>query len=618
MILFRSHQQKPKGAVAALGQLVRRVRINLPARVTLTAGVLMVPVVYFVLHAPGINLFEVCLLVMTGLVPLYTATSWFVQRPMQEMMRAVRAVEKGESSSALNLADYGSEVGGLAQSISQMAATVGARQSALRKEQEMYQSLFEGAPCLITVQDRQFRLLRFNQAFEERFHAYEGEFCFRAYKNRDCKCDSCPVEKTFQDGLPHSAEESGVYRDGTQAHWVVHTAPIFDDQGNVAAAMEMSLDITKRKRLEEDFRLSQRRYTAIFNSIPLAVLVLDPDGLSVIDCNRSAVDLYGYSKGELVGSGFRSLFANGEAVTNSAALRAFKPIAKTRHVARGGKEFFASVTMSCTQDAQHPVVLAAVTDISERIRAEQQAIQASKMATLGEMAAGVAHEINQPLSVLRMVANFFKRRVRAGNMPDAQTLLSMTDKVDANVTRAANIIDHMREFGRKSNLRLGRVSANAVLHSAFDFFSQQLSMRQITVRWDLQDELPDVMVESGRLEQVCINLFLNARDAIEDKCVQDDCADAQRCILLKTRSTKRHVVVEVHDSGAGIDRELADRLFEPFFTTKAVGKGTGLGLAICYEIVTDYGGTIHALSSELGGARFVVQLPLFGTWNSGA
>ncbi len=105
-----------------------------------------------------------------------------------------------------------------------MASEVGNQHDELRKQRGSYQSLFEGVPCLITVQDRNYRLIQYNQSFAERFEARPGDYCYRAYKGRDCKCEECPVEKTFADGKPHTTEEVGYYRDGSQAHWIVNTA----------------------------------------------------------------------------------------------------------------------------------------------------------------------------------------------------------------------------------------------------------------------------------------------------------------------------------------------------------------------------------------------------------
>jgi len=190
----------------------------------------------------------------------------------------------------------------------------------------------------------------------------------------------------------------------------------------------------------------------------------------------------------------------------------------------------------------------------------------------------------------------------------AQLLSEMAEGISTHVDRAAKIIEHMREFGRKSDLRTMPVQINEVLERGFEFFSQQLQVHNIRVDWELEEDLPLIMADSNRLEQVVINLLLNARDAIEDHW-KDEKGQADKRILLQSFSTSERVVFRICDTGAGIPAAIRERLFEPFFTTKIVGKGTGLGLSISYGIVTDYGGKIRSDSWEEGGACFEISFP---------
>jgi len=234
------------------------------------------------------------------------------------------------------------------------------------------------------------------------------------------------------------------------------------------------------------------------------------------------------------------------------------------------------------------------------------------MATLGEMASGVAHELNQPLSVIKTTTSFFIRKIDKSEKVDEETFSFMLKKADKNVDRAANIINHMRQFSRKSELTLEKIRLNDVIRSAFDVFSQQLKIRGIEVIWDIQDNLPDIMADPGRLEQVFINLLLNARDAIEEKFSLQADGGHEKKIILKTWTENNTVMAEVKDTGIGFSKEIDNKLFEPFFTTKKVGKGTGLGLSISYGIVNECTGTIRAVSHGSEGASFIVSFPAVG------
>ncbi len=255
------------------------------------------------------------------------------------------------------------------------------------------------------------------------------------------------------------------------------------------------------------------------------------------------------------------------------------------------------------------VLLVTISDITKRLEAEQQLIQASKMATLGEMATGVAHELNQPLSVIKTASSFFMKKI-AQNEPIREEILNdLSGEIDSHVDRATKIINHMRQFGRKSDVTLEPVSVNAALKKAFEIFSQQLKVRGITVEWDIADQLPQVLADAGRLEQVFINLLINARDSIEEKWEQSAVASGTGTITLKSRQADGFVRVSVCDTGKGIPPEIMDKVFEPFFTTKKVGKGTGLGLSISYGIIKECGGIIKVRGGDPDGACFILVFP---------
>ncbi len=232
------------------------------------------------------------------------------------------------------------------------------------------------------------------------------------------------------------------------------------------------------------------------------------------------------------------------------------------------------------------------------------------MATLGEMATGVAHELNQPLSVIKTASNFFMKKVNKKEKIDDEILLDMSKEIDAHVDRASKIINHMRQFGRKSDLSLEKIQMNEVLKKAFEIFSQQLKVRGIEVAWDIQKDLPMVMGDYDRLEQVFINLLINARDAVEDKWNSTDYRKGDKKISIMTKFGRKKVICEICDTGSGIPEPIIDKIFEPFFTTKKVGEGTGLGLSISYGIIQDCGGSIKAVSNKDEGTCFIIIFPI--------
>ncbi|MFP5238722.1 MAG: PAS domain S-box protein [Acidobacteriota bacterium] len=532
-----------------------------------------------------------------------------IKRPINSIIRDAKLIAQGRGLLPKRM-ESGDEIGQLAQAIHQMGNDLVAKNNQLSLQKNLYQDLFEGVPCIITVQDRDFRLLRFNRTFEEKFNARVGEYCYKAYKNRDSKCPDCPVEKTFKTGQFYTTEESGCYRDGSRAHWIVNTAPVYDSDGNLVAAMEMCLDITERKELEGEFKRSEKKYVDIFNNIPSAVFVLDQADFTIRDCNRGAVSLYGWTKGEFSRMSFLDLFADLEKDEFIDAAEHGHEIGQAKHHTKGGHEIFVSISISPSEFNQTKVYLVTVSDITNRLETEQQLIQASKMATLGEMATGVAHEINQPLAVIQTSVDLVKRSLNKQEMPSEPLLKRVTELIGTQVDRASKIITHMREFGRKSKIEMEEVAINDVLRRSMDFFSQQLALRSIEVVWDLDEKLPAVRCEPNRMEQVFTNFFINARDAIEERREKEGAAAPPGRVTIKTMHNRDSVTVRISDNGTGVPETLAGKIFEPFFTTKQVGKGTGLGLSISYGIVKEYGGSINVTNNEDGGASFFIRLPV--------
>ena len=481
--------------------------------------------------------------------------------------------------------------------------------SELNEYGDVYQDLFDHVPCFITVQDKNYKLLRYNREFKETFAPMPGVFCYQAYKGREEKCPVCPVEQTFQDGESHLSEESGPNKDGTTLHWVVKTSPIKNSSGDIVAVMEMCLDITHKKKLEEKLEKSEARYRGIFNNIPNPLFVLDAETLEILDCNSSVETVYGYPGNEIINENFLIFFNAEERDDYSSMLRHSKIINQAKHLAKGGKELFVNIRISPSEHLDKKSLLVTTSDITQRLEIEQQLIQSSKMATLGEMATGVAHELNQPLSVINSASDFFVRKINKDEVIESQTLHKLSTKIASNVERATKIINHMREFGRKSDLSFEKVSINEVLKRTCDVLNQQLKVRGIEVIWGLQEDLPMIKADSLRLEQVFINLLLNARDAIEEKLERSENESYGGEINLKTSCHGDEVTVEICDNGPGIPEPIKNKIFEPFFTSKDVGKGTGLGLSISYGIIRECGGRIQAVSRNNLGTCFVITLP---------
>ncbi len=239
-------------------------------------------------------------------------------------------------------------------------------------------------------------------------------------------------------------------------------------------------------------------------------------------------------------------------------------------------------------------------EIAERKSAQAQIIQASKLSTLGEMATSVAHELNQPLNVIRLAAGNVLRKISKGNI-EPEYLSGKLNRIEMQTERAAAIIDHMRMFGRKADETAAKIDPRTVISNALGLMGEQLRLLQIEVVTEIPEKCSSIMGHIIQMEQVIINLLTNARDAIENH-------HGEKKITVRIVGENGNVQITVEDTGGGIPENVIERVFEPFYTTKELGKGTGLGLSVSYGIIRDMNGSIEVENTG-AGAKFTITLP---------
>jgi C4-dicarboxylate-specific signal transduction histidine kinase len=231
---------------------------------------------------------------------------------------------------------------------------------------------------------------------------------------------------------------------------------------------------------------------------------------------------------------------------------------------------------------------------------QEQLLQSAKLASIGELASGIAHELNNPLNNISLFIGNVLERVEGCPKAADMTKIPL-QMAQEQVKRAATIIDHLRTFARRAPSGQECVPVNGLLYTAVGFFQEQLRLAEIEVQLNLSKDDPCVRGNGLQLEQVLVNLLSNARDAMKDR--------ARRVLHICSMVKCDEVILRVQDTGEGIPPGLIPSIFDPFFTTKPVGEGTGLGLAISYGIIKDHQGTIDVQSSTTGTA-FVITFPL--------
>ncbi len=231
---------------------------------------------------------------------------------------------------------------------------------------------------------------------------------------------------------------------------------------------------------------------------------------------------------------------------------------------------------------------------------QEQLVQAGKLATLGELTTGVAHELNNPLNNIGLYVGNVIDRIRVGEV-ETEPLMGDLEKAMEQVRKATEIISHLRTFGRAARVSIELVDVDDVIERSLLLVQEQLRLRGIEVELELCPDELLVLANAIQLEQVFINLLTNARDALGDS--------KRKTIRIASSRDEERIRIAFSDSGPGIPSDVQQRIFDPFFTTKEVGTGTGLGLSITYSILKEYGGDISVDSRPGKGATFVIELP---------
>ncbi|AGC41556.1 sensory box histidine kinase/response regulator [Myxococcus stipitatus DSM 14675] len=396
--------------------------------------------------------------------------------------------------------------------------------------------------------------------------------------------------------------------------WLEHVVvPVTDAMGRMVAVEGLARDITERRQAEEALRLSEASFRALLEGVPDAAAI-ERDG-HIVYANAALVGTLGFERAEqLVG---RQLSEFVKDMRGADSSRAGALTGERRLVRRDGRTRVAEVVSLPLRFDGQPAVVSIARDVTEQRQLQARLTLADRLASVGTLAAGIAHEINNPLafvlSNLSFLSDEFRRHLPPGEgaaalqarlrgEPDLGEWDDVLHEACEGAERVRQIVRQLKTFSRPDEERVSPLDVHTVLESV-----AMMAANEIRHRAQLRREygdIPPVMANEGKLSQVFLNLVVNAAQAIPE-----GSAHRHEIRLATRRDGRSRVVVEVQDTGVGIPREVIDRIFDPFFTTKPVGVGTGLGLSICHSIIHGLGGEI-TVDSELGkGTTFRVALP---------
>lgn len=490
-----------------------------------------------------------------------------------------------------------------------------------------------------SIQDRREQLagyslgvFKVNDLMASRYSGFEGGTDLKKYLFDESAADESQLLYPKQDGIrqysdlnakacvktniPISTRDWAYVICHTESQYNIFTSGrsslIFVGGTILSMLLFIYLQASTRQRQAERDRLRIANELRIFLDTANAPIVgVDMNGL-VNEWNQSTERITGYTKAEAMGSDFVNQFIPED--FKETVQKVLSETLKGRHVedfefplrSKKGKRIDLLMNSTARRNIEGNIIgaIGFGQDITLRKEAEAQVVQASKLATLGEMATSVAHELNQPLNVIRMAAGNVVRKMKKGEV-DKDYLIDKMVRISGQTERAASIIDHMRMFGRKIAEDPILLSPNDLVNGALELMGEQLRLSDIEVKVNLPYDAPNILAHRVQVEQVLLNLLANARDAI----LSNDMSENKRIEISVTQADASTVSIEVKDTGIGIPENAMEHIFEPFFTTKDIGSGTGLGLSVSYGIVRDMGGSITATNHD-DGACLTITLPV--------
>ncbi len=348
---------------------------------------------------------------------------------------------------------------------------------------------------------------------------------------------------------------------------------------------------------------SRNTLRALFDSSPASIYIVDPH-YRLIAINMTRADLVGRPPQVLVGEDcFSAIYGREEPCPGCQVAEAFQSAQKTRRIEHRDYEGVGRVEIEVSTfpiwDNQHEIVQVFLyeEDVTERQQLQASLAQSEKLAAVGQLAAGVAHEINNPLTAIQANAQLLERSLNF----QANGQREMVEAIIEAGKRASEAVRDLLDFARSERYQVAPTDLNETVQRTLALIGPELGSRSISLQFDPGLDLPIINASQDHLQGVWLNLLINAIDAIDE---------GPGVITIKSRQVGDSIVVSVADSGQGIPQDRLSRIFEPFFTTKEPGRGTGLGLSVCHQIVTRHGGQIRASSRPGEGATFTVILPI--------
>lgn len=480
------------------------------------------------------------------------------------------------------------------------------RRRALREVQMLLDTMLDNSPSLIFIKDVEGKYLLINRRFEEFFSISRAEVIGKRDEEIFEKEQALQFRENDRRVLregPGTFEETAVSRGSLTVH-IVSKFPVRDSSGGIRGTAGIATDITEHRAAQE--KIAEQ--ASLLDKARDAILVRDLNH-RITYWNKSAERLYGWSADEAVGRMVSELLYKDLGDFNRASAQVVRTgewIGELQQISRSGQVLTVEGRWTLVQSATGEAsILAINTDITERRKLEQQFLRAQRLESIGTLAGGIAHDLNNVLTPILMAAELLQGSVTGRDR-------GLLDRIVQSAQRAADMVNQVLAFARGVEGRRGSLQVESVIEDV-ETIIRDTFPRAIEIAVKVEPDLHPVYGEPTQLHQVLLNLCVNARDAITGS--GRIVISARNVVLTDTSHgsglgarTGAFVCIEVEDTGTGIPSSIIEKIFDPFFTTKATGTGTGLGLSTSLTIVKSHGGFMHAVSQP-GQTQIALYLP---------
>ncbi|MCX6247608.1 MAG: PAS domain S-box protein [Bacteroidetes bacterium] len=404
---------------------------------------------------------------------------------------------------------------------------------------------------------------------------------------------------------------------GRELDMELYTAPLMNPEGRVQGIILMAVDITKPVAAGKELRESEQKYRMLYESMRDGFVKMDMKK-QILESNSFFLTMTGYSAGDMRKmSNIRNIVPErwyekvDHIIENQVLTLGYSDVFEIEYQRKDNTIFPVEVRLFLIKNQKgiNEGMWAIVRDITERKKQDKNMIHTERMAGIGVMAAGMAHEINQPLNTISLAMDNLILSINNGSS-DKSYLENKTLKIFDNITRIRNIIDHVRAFSKDHDdyIQSG-FNINESIRNAKSMIVEQFKHKGIHFLMDLDKTLPQPVGNTFKFEQVIVNLLINAKDAIEEKEMIPG-TNFKKVVEIHSSLEKQYICVEVKDNGIGIDPKDTDKVMLPFYSTKGEGVSSGLGLSISFGIIRDMNGTIDIQSERLKGTTVRIMIPV--------